>query len=70
MKCEYCRCFLDDKKPSIAELDLGLDENKYYCSIKCLVTWIIGFSFVHLGEIKTNILIEDSKIEEGGEKNE
>jgi hypothetical protein len=74
MKREYCRCWLDDENPnensSVATLDLGFDENKYFCSLECLVTWIVGFSFHHFGERKTNTLIEESKIEEGGEKNE
>ena len=61
MKCEYCRCELCNENQSVAELDLRLDEIKDYCSIECLVTWVIGFSFCHFGDRKTNSLIKKSQ---------
>ncbi|OIO41732.1 hypothetical protein AUJ62_01840 [Candidatus Pacearchaeota archaeon CG1_02_32_21] len=68
MKCEYCRCELNNENQSenqsIAALDFGLDESRdfrYYCSAECLVTWVIGFSFCHFGDRKTNSLIKKSQ---------
>jgi len=64
MKCEYCRCELNNENPPIAALDFGLDESRdfrYFCSSECLIMWLISFSFIHFGERKTNALIKESQ---------